>query len=639
MNETRNPFLLRSSEHIESDATFVRFFGPGAIELLNESELLSTRVFFSAAGGGKTSLMRLFQPGPQLELHRHQTVEGYKELFDRMKSLGIMGDDGPRLLGVRLSCDRGYVNLVDIGLDVARQSRLLFALLDARLILAGLRDVLILKRLRQEEDLVHLQIKPPAEAVALPGLSLPCNGSQLRDWARRREAEICAVLDSFSPGDCKEPGSDRLYALDLLKPNQLLIDGEPVAQKVLIMLDDVQKLTIIQRERLIHFLHDKRSTTPVWIAERLEALSRNELLDPGSVDGRDSHVTFLEHYWRDHPSRYENLVLSVADRRARDSRSIIVSSFAACLEDSLDGAEWQEKITIAERIVAERVRQKAVQHDKFRIWAGSCEERAGGTSHERALAWRTLEILMERELNKPQAAFAFELQVQEMDDKIDASVRQAAELFLSNEFKLPYYFGPSTLAKLSSANIQQFLALSAQQFEDVISSLLVSPSQTLQLPAKRQEALFENASKAMWEDIPRRATNGSSVKLLLESIGSFSRWYTNRPTAPNDPGVNGIAISMVDRARLLDAEWLRHHPEHQQLAEVLASALAHNYLNAEPNYKCKGQMWLVMNLNRLLCVHYRLPLGYGKFKEQKLDQLVKWMKRGFEANPQETQLI
>jgi len=214
-------------------------------------------------------------------------------------------------------------------------------------------------------------------------------------------------------------------------------------------------------------------------------------------------------------------------------------------------------------------------------------------------------------------------------------VRQAAELFLANEFGLPYYFGADTLAKLSSSNIQQFISLAAQQFEEVISARLLAPSRIEQLPVDRQDALFTKASKAMWDDIPRRAMHGSAVKILLESIGAFSRRYTGRPSAPNDPGVNGIAISMADRRRLLDEEWLRHHPDYNQLAEVLASALAHNYLDADPNYKCKGQLWLVLNLNRLLCVRYRLPLAYGKFKEQKLDELVRWMRRGYEPTRKE----
>ena len=88
---------------------------------------------------------------------------------------------------------------------------------------------------------------------------------------------------------------------------------------------------------------------------------------------------------------------------------------------------------------------------------------------------------------------------------------------------------------------------------------------------------------------------------------------------------------MADRNRLLDTEWLRLHPKHRLLSEVLASALSLNLLDAQPNSKCKGQLWLILNLNRLLCVRYRLPLNYGKFKEQRLDELVRWMEKGFDA--------
>jgi hypothetical protein len=634
MNETRNPFLLRSSEHIESDNTFVRFFGPGALGLFKGDDALDTRILFSAAGGGKTSLMRLFQPGALIELHRHRTVEGYRELFDRMTSLGVLDDHGPRLLGVRLSCDRGYGTLADIGLEPSRQTRLLFALLDARLLLAILRETLTLRRLRDDRDIERLRLLPPKAGWELPGLTLPCNGGELRRWAQQREAGICGVLDSFSPADCKEPGSDGLQVLDLIKPHQWQLDGKPVAERILLMLDDVQKLTSVQRERLIHCIHDKRSSTPVWIAERLEALSRNELLDQGSIEGRDSTITFLEAHWRRNQPAFERLVLSVADRRAKESRSVTVSSFEGCLEDSLDGSEWQERLEVALAAVAARVKSMADRHEMFRTWAETCAKTAG-TLRERVVTWRTTEILMERELNRAQRAFGFELEADELENQSDASVRQAAELFLANEFSLPYYFGADTLAKLSSSNIQQFISLAAHQFEEVISARLLAPSRIEQLPVDRQDALFTKASKAMWDDIPRRATHGSAVKLLLESIGAFSRRYTERPSAPNDPGVNGIAISMADRRRLLDEEWLRHHPDHSQLAEVLASALAHNYLDAEPNYKCKGQLWLVLNLNRLLCVRYRLPLAYGKFKEQKLDELVRWMHRGYEPTRKE----
>ncbi|MFN7138128.1 MAG: hypothetical protein ACK4UN_02195 [Limisphaerales bacterium] len=630
MKEERNPFLLRSSEFIESDGSFVRYFGPGALDLLKGNEPFVTRFFLSAAGAGKTSLMRLFTPGPLLELHKHKEVEGFSELYLKMRGFGALGERGPNVLGVLLSCSHGYANLADIGLESAQEVRLLFALLDARLILATLRQALILHRLKFEEDLPRLTIGKPESSLTLPGLTLPCTGDVLHAWARKREDEICAILDSFTPEETSSTGSEGLSAFDLLRPTGFLVDGNPVAERVLLMLDDVQKLTSLQRDRLATYVLDKRSSTPVWIAERLEALSRDELLSLGVIEGRDYDPVYLECYWREFPKRFESVVSSIADRRVQGSESVEMFHFDPCLEDTLVGAPWDRRFEHAADVIQGRIKEKTAKMSLFGDWIAE-REALDQPPRQRAVSWRELEILIERELRRKQASFDFALHKSELIEKSDSNLRAAAELFLANEFDFPYYFGSSTLAKLSSSNIQQYLGLAGQQFEEIISAALINPQQTPVLSAVRQEAILTKRCSDMWNEIPRRVAHGSKVKNLLEAIGSFSRWYTNRPTAPNDPGVNAVAISMSDRDRLLDPTWLRLHPEHRLLAEALASALSHNLLDAQPNSKCKGRLWLVLNLNRLLCVRYRLPLNYGKFKEQGLDELARWMEKGFDA--------
>lgn len=640
MKEQRNPFLLRTSEYIESDPNFVRFFGPGTLELLKENQPLVTRMFFSAAGGGKTSLLRLFTPGPLLELHKNHDVDGYDDLYDKMKSFGVMGSEGPRLLGVPLPIGQGYAPLADIGLEPAKHIRLLYALLDSRLILSALRHAQILRRVKPDTGLARFKLLAPEAPVDLPGLTLPCDGATLYAWAKRREDEICAILDSFNPTEVTSSGSEGLVTLDLLKPDRLLLDGKPVADQILFLIDDAQHLTSLQRDRLFEFILTKRSTTPVWIAERLEALTRNELLSLGSIQGRDYERVYLETYWRDYPKRYEAVVNSIAERRARGSRAVEVFNFEKCLEDRLDGTEWEERYDRILQIVVPRVRQRAAQSRLFDAWLSEREAQTGSL-REKALAWRELEILMVRELRKKQSTLGFPLEAADLEDKTDTSLTAAAELFLANEFNLPYYFGSSTMAKLSSSNIQQYLGLAGQAFEEIISAALINPQQQPILAAARQELMLQKASKEMWDEIPRRSAQGTRVRGLLEAIGQFSRWYTDKPSAPNDPGVNAVAISMDDRDKLMDAAWLKHRPDHAMLSEVLASALAHNYLDAQPNSKCKGQFWCILNLNRLLCVRYRLPLNYGKFKEQHLDTLIRWMNKGFEMRREsdETEML
>ncbi len=632
MKEQRNPFLLRTAEYIDTDPAFVRFFGPGALELLKKNQPLVTRMFQSAPGGGKTSLMRLFTPGPLLELHKNKEVDGYDDLYETMKGFGVVAEDGPHLLGVPLSINRSYGTLADIGLDATQQIRLFYALLDARIILSALRHALILRRIKSDAEFSRFTLEKPATPVDLPGLTLPCTGDALYNWAKNREDEICATLDSFAPRQITLGGGDGLQVLDLLKPSAFRLDGKPVAEHILIMIDDAQYLTELQRDRLVTFILEKRSTTPVWVAERLQALKSHELLSLGAVgaiEGRDYERVYLESYWREYPKRFETVVNSIADRRARGSRTVEVFHFDKCLEDTLESEEWEKQHADALATITARIRAKAKQSQLFDVWIAE-REAIKGSTRAKALAWRELEILMEREFRKNQGSLGIPLETEVLAEKSDNSLTAAAELFLATEFDLPYYFGAATLAKLSSSNIQQYLGLAAQQFEEIISAVLVNPSQPPLLPAARQQQIVLRASREMWKEIPRRATHGARVRNLLEAIGAFSHWYTDRPTAPNDPGVNAIAISMADREKLMDRKWTSLRPDHAMLAEVLASALALNYLDPQPNYRCKGQTWLILNLNRLLCVRYNLPLNYGKFKEQKLDELVRWMERGFE---------
>src|SRR5262245_24126452 len=184
MKEPRNPFRLRASEHIESDTTFLHLFGPGMLDLLPKERLLeNVRILRSAPGGGKTSLMRLFTPSVLLALHAHRTRDECRELYQRMQELSVIDESGPRLLGVMLSCARNYAALADMGFDQRRQERLLFGLLNVRIVLATLRGALALCGLDYPGSLYRLNIALLPGAEPPLGVRFPCSGKEMYDWA------------------------------------------------------------------------------------------------------------------------------------------------------------------------------------------------------------------------------------------------------------------------------------------------------------------------------------------------------------------------------------------------------------------------------------------------------------------------
>ena len=84
---------------------------------------------------------------------------------------------------------------------------------------------------------------------------------------------------------------------------------------------------------------------------------------------------------------------------------------------------------------------------------------------------------------------------------------------------------------------------------------------------------------------------------------------------------------MVDRAILIDDTDEKPTPFHR-LRDVLTSLVAHNLLSPRLDRRSKGRDCIVFYLNRLLCVHFDLPLGYGGWREKSLNDLNNWVSHG-----------
>jgi len=638
MREPRNPFRLRAAEQIESDLSFLRLFGPGMLELLSMQQMWERpQILRSASGGGKTSLLKLFTPSVLLALHANRGHDDIKELYQRLSEFGIVNEDGSQALGVLIPCNRNYANLEDLDFDAARKARLFFGLLNARIVLSTLRASLLLHSLSFPQHLdrisVHQSVEFPTGSRPLG----PLSGSALHRWATEYEATVCDAIDSFEPPDQNLlPGQETVSSLELLKPGALLFDGKPAAPKTVLMFDDVHLLTLQQRKSLFRTFAQLRSGVAIWIAERFEALSVGELLSSGTQEGRDYNVIQIEQFWRRQRKKFENLAANIANRRARAATEVEIPSFEPYLVSSLDGVEWQDK----SKMILEDVQRQAVEQTtgdpKFRDWLKH-EDLTEGTTRDRAVSWRILHILVERERRRSQGAFDFILPPDDLEERTDSQIRSAAELFIARDYKLPYYFGLSRLAQLASSNIEQYLWLAGDLFEELVSATVVRDV-PLQLSPARQDFIIRRASDQLWKEIPRRARLGESVVQFLDSVGRFCQQMTFLPNAPYEPGVTGIAISMADRANLLDPRYIDSHPTHARLGEVLAAAIANNLLEPILDYKCKGAMWMVLNLNRLLCPKYWLPLQYGGFKEKRLDELASWLANGYKPTKVESLL-
>ena len=636
MRDIRNPFRLQYAESIETDADFLRLFGPAVLDLLPNSATQGKPLFIrSAPGGGKTSLLRIFTPSVLQTLLRLRSSEQYKEVFTKAKSLEVIDDTKILVLAIMLTSRQTFSALSDLGLAEVRVNRLFLALLDARIVMGALRSALIARRLRYPDDLSQITIDALPDDPPIPGLDLPCDGKQLRAWAEKLERAVCDVIDSLMPpGNSSAPGHDCLHSLRLLDANAIKVGGTSPAERWLVLLDDVHKLTRKQRQKLSETLLEQRSATSTWIAERLEALSQEELLANGALERRDyGEVVNLEDAWESR--QFEKAATGIAERRAKLASDVATGaqtpgSFAASLDSNLDSLEFEKAIDDALNTVKNRVTRSVTTHQKYRQWLRVRTEFNGAT-FDKLVAWRALEILIERDIRKSQMSFDFELPPKTLEEREDSSVRAAADLFIASEFNFPYYYGNECVARLGSYNIEQFLRLAGDLFEESLSAALIKKSAVL--PPQRQEELLLSALESRLSELPRRASNGRDVLRFIEAVGKFCHDETYRPNAPYSPGVTGIAISMVDRDRLLNEEFLKKNPEYKRFAEMLGTTLAQNVFLASLDYKVKGGRYMVLYLNRLVCMKYRLPLQYGGFREKPLRNFVSWLEEGVQSIP------
>lgn len=634
MRGVRNPFRLSTAESIETDADFLRLFGPGVLDLLPEGSTTGQLLFIrSAPGGGKTTLLRVFTPSVLLSLLSLRSSEPHREIFSKLRQMDVVDDSGLRVLGTLLSCRRTFPSLDDLDLPRSRSDRLLRALLDARILLGALRTALEGAQLRYPDDLDRLTLQPLGSGESVPGLELPCSGSTARSWAEGLERMVCDAIDSLGPLDGLEvQGHDMLYSLAMLDASAIQVDSTAPAARWLVLLDDVHKLTNGQRKCLHATLVEGRHPTGVWVAERLEALSTDEVLATGALEARDyDGVVNLEDAWGKGQGRrsFAFAVGTIAERRARMAADVAggasdVGSFAGALDPGQDPIEHTARTNDAISVVRARLDEVARAHPRYSEWIRT-RRTEEGSPREVLLGLRTLEILIERDRRKAQMSLGFELPAADLVQRDASAVRNAAELFLAAEFQLPYYFGSECVANLGFQNVEQFLRLAGDLFEEVLGAALIRRNAVLS--PERQEQLLMQSCATRLAELPRRA--GRDVLRFLDAVGKYCRYETYRPNAPYAPGVTGIAISMSDRERLLDPTFLRGSDLHRRFADMLAAALSQNIFRAELDRSVKGGRYMVLYLNRIVCLKYRLPMGYGGFREKSLREFIGWMERGF----------
>lgn len=631
----RNPFRIRASQRAVADEEFVRLFGAGALDLMqNVADPWGSLVFLrSAPGGGKTTFLRLLTPRPlRLADSLANGSSNVKATQEALREVGAIGTNGPDLLGVMVEFTSEYRELA--GFD--RGNSLFRELVNSRIVIATLRAVLerIDRTFPRDLDRIRFEWEPES------GSTIPASaaGQELFDWASQIETDFYGRMDVLGDPEPISGGHARLDGLKWFAHARIISPQGEVAAKRVLLFDELQTLSTGQRQSLIDFISGAREQCGVWIAERLEALTHKDLLSQGALEDRDySGIIQLERRWSDRKTAtYAKFVESIAKLRAAKADNFGERDLFSLLSNSDDLATWAPAFERACNEIEARMLAGKGKSPRYDVWLDTARKKHGN-SVERAVHWRMTEILIARDRNNDQQSFDFvALSDEEFEKRQSSGLARAAEHFVRTEIGAPIYFGREMLSDASSFNVDQYLEVTGEVFEEISAKIQYLRNNPMPLTADRQDSIIREVAKSRWDGLIRRLPRGREARTLLEGIGAFCRVQTFRESAPYAPGVTGIAITMQDRELLIDSpdETIKHF---LGLRDVLTSLVAHNLLVPRLDHRNKDKSYVVFYLNRLLCVQFGLPLGYGGWREKKLKDLIDWQEHG--ANEEEPTFV
>lgn len=621
-----NPFLERMSERTTSDPEFVRLFSPKILERLSEDAFEGAiHIFRSPPGGGKTTLLRAFTPTALRAFWNARRVQEMSECYQRLIARQILDENkGPQLLGVLLSCASGYADLPP-GATIAQEG-LFRALLDCRIVLRSLRNLSSLLGFSSPTQLEKVHLEYDDIGRDLKSIPVSSSATELIQWAEQRERNVYAELDSMGRrNEVDLPRDIRFEGVLWLQSVRFMIEGEAVAPKRLLMIDDLHKLRRKQRSVLIEEMAEIRPGIPVWLAERSIALG-DELLSQGMREGRDVRQYPLEEIWGANRGQFYTFAQNILDRRLQVQSQIPPGAFTQYLQGQLVPDDVQNEVEdgfASFRAEFERYKSNA----KYAEWLNHAKRSFDNPNLESLRELCATRILLARDEMKRQLTLDLTpLPAEELDQRDSAQVQGAVEIFINDEFKIPYYYGIERLCTLATGNVEELLGLAAALYEGLQAKQILIRKSELLLSPKEQEKILRGVARRKRDFIPKNHREGTRAQRLLDAIGLYCRDKTFLPNAPYAPGVTGVRLSQMDLENLEAGRWKEPGA---LLRRVLAECVAENLLIARASAASTSRSsGTIFYLNRTLCAHYGLPLQMGGWQDISGEDLIDWMERG-----------
>ena len=469
MQQYENPFSMRASEKMTSDDVFISLFSEDSLyslkDLSDKGHLWGNLTYIcSAAGGGKTTMLRCFSPSVLYKVYNNK--KDNDKLFKSLRSMNVVTASKILKCGAYLLTNRSYADLEDEEVFTKPQARrLLFALLNARFTLAAIKSLQLLKNLEYEQ-LDQVSYAPPLDlSNKLAPNPTPHTAKELFDWAARIEREITEIIETYVSTDEKH-GHDSLFILNYLHASDFTYEGKTIADNFIFQLDDCHKLSKTQLEFLRQELIETRINNTVWLAMRYEKFEYEELMPKTDKQGRDYNLIQLEE-----DNKYDQMLGSIMEKRSNLSAHDIKLNNSLELNSMLTDTQYEAIIDYSRQDISTR-------QDLFGELLEYIDDNFESLK-DKAEQTFALMLFAQREYKTGYPLFAHERSTYEECVK-PALVKLGVQI-MPAVFNLPMYYGADVLKALSSSNTEQFISFCNVLYEQLLTQKLLHPRKTLLL--------------------------------------------------------------------------------------------------------------------------------------------------------------
>lgn len=627
-----NPFLRRATEYIRDDSAFLAIVSPEPLTTFVAKHKKLTLLFdypvrvVGTPGSGKTMMASLVEFRLVESILRDQSSENNRSLASVLASCGFTQDERPRIAAVRIPMESEYRDFWELPYDPAIKTKLVLSLIQARTILALVRNLTSNRR----RPLADIKFIPREGAGAQLEQIGGANAEDVVARARRVERAIYSIGASLLPPSLEnisEEAREPYQPFEAIQEIEIDWDGNPCRLRPLTILDDVHTLHPEQFEGLFRALARREIRFARWMMMRMDALSPNAVFrsaDEDALPGLKVDRDYLDIFMQtdsvriDERRQFRRMAADMADRYLRlvqPLRDRNYTRFRDLLGEEpprLPAGQLNELRSLLDR----EQRKLQISHDRRQRIQQAVDryvKRAKSLDVGEEVRLVMTRVLLHRYAIRTSGMTASLF----ADDpeprqplKVKSSIADAARIVLNHMFSRPFHFGLDDLCDASNENAEVFLQLAGALVERMETKAIRNQDPAL-TPAQQQSALRDKSAEMIdaWAFPFAR-----KVRALIERIAADCREVSVQPNASLGAGANAFAVLETEMKALLASE--------SELALVLKFAIAYGALVAIRDYGQGGKIWCLLELSGPVCLAHSLTLNRGGFLERRVSDLI-----------------